>query len=100
MSVLAEIGANQVLMSGAVGYTLQMAGQKYTDPALASLIMSLEAVFSALTAWVLLQERMSGREVLGSVALFAAVIYYLVYLAEKKWIGDAIRSRTRSWLKD
>ena len=33
-------------------------------------------------------------------ALFAAVIYYLVYLAEKKWIGDAIRSRTRSWLKD
>ena len=62
------------VMSGAVGYTLQMAGQKYTDPALASLIMSLEAVFSALTAWVLLQERMSGREVLGSVALFAAVI--------------------------
>ncbi|MBQ6197218.1 MAG: DMT family transporter [Lachnospiraceae bacterium] len=62
------------VMSGAIGYTLQMAGQKYTDPALASLIMSLEAVFSALTAWVLLQERMSGREVLGSVALFAAVI--------------------------
>jgi hypothetical protein len=37
------------VMSGAVGYTLQMAGQKYTDPALASLIMPRSTIISALS---------------------------------------------------
>ena len=61
-------------MSGAVGYTLQILGQKYTDPAVASLIMSLEAVFCALSGWLILQQTLSKREILGCALLFAAVI--------------------------
>ncbi len=73
------------VMSGAVGYTLQILGQKYTDPALASLIMSLEAVFSALTGWIILHERMTGREIIGCAVLFSAVL--IAQLPAKKHDG-------------
>ena len=62
------------IMSGAAGYTLQMAGQKHSDPAIASLIMSLEAVFSALTAWLFLHQTLSAREAAGCAILFVAVL--------------------------
>ena len=36
------------LMSGGLGYTLQIVAQKFTDPTIASLLMSLESVFAVL----------------------------------------------------
>ena len=62
------------VMSGGVGYTLQMVAQGFTDPTVASLLMSLEAVFAALTGALLLGERMTSRELLGCVIMFAAII--------------------------
>ena len=62
------------VMSGGVGYTLQMTAQRFTDPTVASLLMSLESVFAALTGALLLGERMSGRELLGCVIMFAAIV--------------------------
>jgi len=72
------------VMSGAAGYTLQMLGQKYTDPAVASLIMSLESVFSALTGWLILHQTLSGRELSGCVILFSAVIIAQLPARQKK----------------
>lgn len=62
------------LMSSGVGYTLQIIGQKDTPPAIASLIMSLESVFAALSGWLILGQGMSSREALGCALVFAAVI--------------------------
>ena len=62
------------IMSGAVGYTLQIFGQRDTDPTVASLLMCLEAVFAVLTGVIVLGERMTGRETAGCVIMFAAVI--------------------------
>ena len=62
------------VMSGGVGYTLQMVAQGFTDPTVASLLMSLEAVFAALTGAVLLGERMTLRELTGCVIMFAAIV--------------------------
>ena len=62
------------VMSGGVGYTLQMIAQRFTDPTVASLLMSLESVFAALTGALLLGERMSGRELLGCIIMFAAIV--------------------------
>ena len=62
------------VVSGGVGYTLQMVAQRMTDPTVASLLMSLESVFAALAGALLLHERMSARELLGSVILFAAIV--------------------------
>ena len=62
------------VISGAVGYTLQIFGQRDTDPAVASLIMCMESVFSVLSGALVLGERMSLREGAGCVIMFAAVV--------------------------
>ena len=62
------------ILSGAVGYTLQIIGQRDVNPTVASLLMCLESVFAVLTGAVLLGERMTGREIAGCVLMFAAVI--------------------------
>lgn len=70
------------VMSGGVGYTLQMVAQGFTDTTVASLLMSLESVFAALTGALILGERMSRRELLGCVIMFAAIV--LVQLPARK----------------
>ena len=62
------------ICSGAIGYTLQMVGQKYTDPTLASLLMCLESVFAALGGWLLLGQSLSARELLGCALMLAASV--------------------------
>jgi drug/metabolite transporter (DMT)-like permease len=62
-----------VLSSGA-GFTLQAVGQKYANPTAASIIMSTEAIFGVIGGFLLLGERFTGREMLGSALMFAAVI--------------------------
>ncbi len=69
------------VMSCGVAYTLQIIGQKYTDPTSASILMSLESVFAVLAGAVLLGERMNGMEILGCVLMFAAIL--LVQMPEK-----------------
>ena len=62
-----------VLSCGAA-YTLQVVGQRQVNPALASLIMSMESVISVLAGWLLLHQRLSGRELTGCAVMFAAII--------------------------
>lgn len=62
------------VFSAGIGYTLQMVAQKDTDPAIASLILSLEAVFGALGGYFLLGEILSVRELLGCAIMFTAII--------------------------
>ena len=61
-------------LSSGVAYTLQMVGQKYTKPVVASLILSLEAVFAALAGYLILDEVMTSREFLGCAIVFLAMI--------------------------
>lgn len=70
------------VFSGAGGYTLQMVGQKYTQPTLASLLMCLESVFAAIGGWILLGEGLSGRELIGCALMLSASI--IAQLPEKK----------------
>jgi len=62
------------LIPTAIGFTLQIVGQRYTDPTAASLIMSLEAVFAALLGVLLLNEHMEAREWLGCMIIFIATV--------------------------
>ena len=79
------------ILSGAAGYTLQVLGQRDTDPTVASLIMCLEAVFAVLTGAVLLGEKMTVRETVGCVLMFTAVI-----LAQLSPVISSIRRGARS----
>lgn len=69
-------------LSCGVAYTLQMVGQKRVEATVASLLMSLESVFSVLFGFIILHEKLSVRELIGCVIMFAAVI--LVQLAPAK----------------
>ena len=69
------------VMSCGVAYTLQIIGQKNMDPTVASLILSLESVFSVLAGWVILHQTLSVREIFGCVLMFLAII--LAQLPEK-----------------
>ncbi|MBE6824228.1 MAG: DMT family transporter [Ruminococcaceae bacterium] len=63
------------VVSSAVGYTLQIIGQKYSDnPTVASILMSLESVFAALGGWLLLNKSLSFVEILGCIVMFAAIV--------------------------
>lgn len=61
-------------LSCGVGYTLQIIGQKNMDAAVASLILSLESVFSVLAGWVILHQTLTGRELFGCLFMFTAII--------------------------
>lgn len=57
-----------------IAYTLQIFGQKYTPPVLASLILCLESVFAVVGGTLILHEVMNVREILGCVFMIAAVL--------------------------
>ena len=61
-------------MSCGVAYTLQIVGQKNVNPTVASLILSLESCISVLAGWVILGQKLSAKELLGCVIMFAAII--------------------------
>lgn len=71
-------------LSSGVGYTLQIIGQRGMNPAVASLIMSMESVISVIAGWLLLQQALSKRELFGCVLMFVAIV--LVQLPEKKTV--------------
>lgn len=68
------------VMSSGVAYTLQIVAQKDTDPAVASLIMSLESFF-ALLAGIAFGEKPGVRELIGCMFMMTAIV--LVQLPEK-----------------
>ena len=70
------------VLSCGVAYTLQILGQKNVNPAVASLILSLESCFSVLAGWIILGEHLSFRESLGCILMFLAII--LAQLPDKK----------------
>ena len=70
------------VLSSGVAYTLQIVGQKNYNPTVATLLLSLESVFSVLTGWAVLHQKLSARELCGCVLIFIAVI--LAQLPDKK----------------
>ena len=79
------------IMSSAVGFTLQIIGQRDTDPTVASLLMCLESVFAVLTGAIILGEKMTVRETVGCVMMFSAVI-----LAQLSPVISSLRRGGRS----
>ncbi len=74
------------ILSCGLAYTFQIVGQKYTEATVASLIMCMESVFAVLTAALILHETMTGREIIGCVIMFAAIILSeLSGLITSKW---------------
>lgn len=74
--------------SSGIAYTFQIIGQKYVEPALASLIMSLESAVSAIAGVLIAGDVLSTRELMGCIIMFAAIL-----LAQ---LGDVISGRKKA----
>lgn len=74
------------VLSSGVAYTLQIVGQQNVDPTVASLLMSLESVFAALSGWIVLGQPLSLRELAGCALVFCAVV--LAQLPDKRKDGS------------
>lgn len=62
------------IMSSGIAYTLQIVGQKFAEPAVASISMSFESVFAALGGWVILGDGLNLPKLIGCALVFAAII--------------------------
>ncbi len=62
------------IMSSGVAYTLQIIGQKYAEPAICSLSMSLESVFAALGGWLISGNSLKPMEFFGCGLVFVGII--------------------------
>lgn len=71
------------IMSCGIAYTLQIVGQEGVNPTIASLLMSLESVFSVLAGWVILGQTLGPRELMGCVVIFAAVVLAQIPVGKK-----------------
>lgn len=70
------------ILSCGVAYTLQIIGQKYTHPTVASIIMSLESVFAVIGGMIFLTQIPSLHEAIGCLLMFSATI--ISQLPDKK----------------
>ncbi|NBI16416.1 DMT family transporter [Neglecta sp. X4] len=75
------------VLSSGVAYTLQIVGQQNVPPTVASLLMSLESVFAAVSGWMVLGQPLSLRELMGCALVFGAVV--LAQLPDKKTAKEA-----------
>ncbi len=86
------------IFSSGIAYTLQVVGQKGADPAIASLIMSLESVISAVSGFFILHQALSSRELLGCVLMSGAIVLVQLPLQKKKkphTAADALHEETK-----
>ena len=70
------------VLSCGVAYTLQIVGQKDMNPTVASLSLSLESCISVLAGWLILRQTLSGRELIGCVVMFGAIL--IAQMPERK----------------
>ncbi|MDO4834424.1 MAG: DMT family transporter [Bacillota bacterium] len=61
------------VISASVGFTLQMVGQRYTKPSVASIILSSETVFSLFAGWISFHEILTPMEYLGCGVMVVAI---------------------------
>ena len=62
------------IFSSGVAYTLQILAQKDSNPTVVTILLSMESVFAVISGAIILHQQMSGREYLGCVLMFIAVI--------------------------
>lgn len=62
------------VLSVGVAYTLQVVAQKKAKPAHAAIILSLEAVFAAIGGWLILDETLSPRAIVGCILMLCGML--------------------------
>lgn len=78
------------IASVGIAYTLQVAGQKHAKPTHAAIILSMEATFAALGGWLLLQETLDTRGLIGCALMLCGMLLpQLEQAKQENQAGDA-----------
>ena len=72
------------VMSVGIAYTLQIVGQRHSDPTVAAIILSCESVFCAVGNLLLLSVDMTKNQYLGCALMFIGIIASQLYFGKKK----------------
>ena len=70
-------------LSVGIAYTLQILGQNKMKPTPAAIILSMEAVFAAVAAWILIDQSMPPIKIFGCVLIFIGIIVAQVFPIKK-----------------
>jgi drug/metabolite transporter (DMT)-like permease len=62
------------IFSVGIAYTLQVVGQKYSPPSHAAIILSMETVFATIGGFLLLNERLGFKELIGCALMLAGML--------------------------
>lgn len=62
------------IMSTGIAYTLQIVGQRYVKPSTAAITFSLEGVFGALSAWIILSQFLTLTQIFGCFLIIVGVL--------------------------
>ena len=68
-----------------LGFSLQIVGQRYSDPTTSAFILSLESVFGAIAGWLLLSQVIGTSSLIGCALIFLAVI--IADIVPNHWIS-------------
>ncbi len=71
------------VISVGAGYTLQVVVQRKAHPANAAIILSLESPFAALGGWMILNEYLSGRGMVGCFLMLAGMLVSQLWNMER-----------------
>ena len=74
------------ILSGGVAFALQLFGQRNISAAPAAIVMSLEGVFAALAAWIILNQILGLNNIIGCALIFGGILLsQLVPIYEKNY---------------
>jgi drug/metabolite transporter (DMT)-like permease len=74
------------ILSGGAAFVLQLFGQRNISPAPAAIVMSLEGVFAAIAAWIILSQILGSNNIIGcSLILGGVLLSQLAPIYEKNY---------------
>ena len=74
------------ILSGGAAFVLQLFGQRNIPPAPAAIVMSLEGVFAAIAAWIILSQILDFNNIIGCTLILGGVLLsQLVPIYEKNY---------------
>lgn len=78
------------IFSVAIGFTLQVWGQKFTTPTSAAIILSLEALFAFILGYLFLNELVTMQKIMGATLMLLAMILAQITPSKKRRISSKI----------
>jgi len=76
-------------LSVGLAYTLQVVAQRKANPSHAVIILSLEGAFAALGGWLVLNEILTPRDLLGSVLILGGMLISQIFGKDKLSVNES-----------